>query len=53
MEIIELFMWGYQSHFQRHAQIAAKGLFSKLAMNLSPNVFLIGVVGYGCSSAPA
>lgn len=44
MEIIELFMWGYQSHFQVHAQIAAEGLFSKLAMNLSPNVFLIGVL---------
>jgi DNA integrity scanning protein DisA with diadenylate cyclase activity len=44
MEIIELFMWGYQSHFQRHAQIAAEGLFSKLSRNLAPNVFLIGVL---------
>jgi DNA integrity scanning protein DisA with diadenylate cyclase activity len=44
MEIIELFMWGYQSHFQISAQIAAEELFSKLTRNLAPNVFLIGVL---------
>ena len=44
MEIIELFMWGYQSHFQIFAQRAAEGLFSKLTRNLDSKVFLIGVL---------
>lgn len=44
METIELFMWGYQRHFQISAQIAAEKIFSRLANNLKPHVFLIGVL---------
>ncbi|HYW17927.1 MAG TPA: DNA integrity scanning protein DisA nucleotide-binding domain protein [Nodularia sp. (in: cyanobacteria)] len=44
METIELFMWGYQRHFQISAQAEAKDIFSRLASDLKPNVFLVGVL---------
>jgi hypothetical protein len=44
MNTIDLFMWGYQPHFQISARSAADGIFSKLDRNLSPSVFLIGVL---------
>ncbi|GAX38904.1 DNA integrity scanning protein DisA nucleotide-binding domain protein [Nodularia sp. NIES-3585] len=44
METIELFMWGYQHYFQSSAQTEAKNIFSKLASDLEPNVFLVGVL---------
>ncbi|QLE47943.1 hypothetical protein FD724_07310 [Nostoc sp. C057] len=44
METIELFMWGYQHSFQRSAQREAKNIFSQLASNLEPHVFLVGVL---------
>ena len=37
-------MWGYQTHFQVSAKVAAEGLFSRLNKSLIPNVFLIGVL---------
>lgn len=44
METIKYFMWGYQSHFQISAEIAAEGLFCQLDSDLVQNVFLIGVL---------
>jgi hypothetical protein len=44
MHTIELFMWGYQSHFQISAKVAAEGIFAKLDKNLAPKVFLVGVL---------
>ncbi|MEH2362224.1 DNA integrity scanning protein DisA nucleotide-binding domain protein [Nostoc sp.] len=44
METIELFMWGYQHYFQSSAQTEAKDIFSRLASDLEPNVFLVGVL---------
>ena len=44
MYTIELFMWGYQSHFQISAKVAAEGIFSKLDRNLDPKVFLVGIL---------
>ncbi|MHC5724723.1 MAG: hypothetical protein ACYTXY_11385, partial [Nostoc sp.] len=44
METIELFMWGYQHYFQSSAQREAKNIFSQLASNLEPHVFLVGVL---------
>ncbi|MBD2505128.1 DNA integrity scanning protein DisA nucleotide-binding domain protein [Anabaena azotica] len=44
METIEMFMWGYQRHFQCSAQTAAEKIFSRLASNLEPCVFLVGVL---------
>ncbi|WP_372726521.1 hypothetical protein [Nostoc sp. C057] len=37
-------MWGYQHSFQRSAQREAKNIFSQLASNLEPHVFLVGVL---------
>jgi hypothetical protein len=44
MNIIELFMWGYQPHFQISAKVAAEEIFSRLDRNLNPKVFLVGVL---------
>ncbi len=37
-------MWGYQPHFQIYAKVAAEGIFSRLDRNLSPKVFLVGIL---------
>lgn len=44
MHTIELFMWGYQSHFQIAAKVAAKGIFNQLDNELFPKVFLVGIL---------
>jgi Probable sensor domain DACNG/Probable sensor domain DACNH len=44
MNVIDLFMWGYQQHFQISAESAAKEIFSKLDKDLSPRVFLVGIL---------
>lgn len=44
MHTIKYFMWEFQHFFQRAAQAAAKGLFSRLHISLVPEVFLIGVL---------
>lgn len=37
-------MWGFQTHFQISAKVAAEGIFSRLDKKLVPDVFLIGVL---------
>ncbi len=44
MHTIDLFMWGYQPHFQISAKADAKEIFAKLDQNLAPNVFLLGIL---------
>jgi len=46
MVTLKLFMWGYQTYFRVSAECAAKSIFDKLDKDLSPKVFLIGVL-YG------
>lgn len=46
MVTLKLFMWGYQTYFRVSAECAAKSIFDKLDEDLSPKVFLIGVL-YG------
>ncbi len=41
---IELFMWGYQQHFQHSLQFEAERLFKKIDEKLDPKVFLIGLL---------
>lgn len=41
---IDLFMWGYQRHFQTSAQRAAKNLFHKIDPDLEAKTFLLGLV---------
>ena len=41
---IDLFMWGYQRHFQVSVQHAAKDLFRKIDPDLEPTTFLLGLV---------
>jgi DNA integrity scanning protein DisA with diadenylate cyclase activity len=43
-DIIELFMWGYQRHFQRSLQFEATKLFDKIDNRLDPILFLIGLL---------
>jgi hypothetical protein len=44
MRTIELFMWGYQTHFQISAKVAAEAIFSRLSQGLDPKVFLVGIL---------
>jgi hypothetical protein len=44
MHTIEMFMWGYQSHFRVSAQTAAEGIFDLLDEALSPKVFIVGTL---------
>lgn len=41
---IDLFMWGYQQHFQVSLQFQAENLFKNIDEEFSPKVFLIGVL---------
>jgi hypothetical protein len=41
---IELFMSGYQRHFQVSIQHAAERVFRKLEPDLEPNTFLLGLI---------
>jgi hypothetical protein len=41
---IELFMWGYQRHFQISVQSNAERLFQKLDPNLEAQTFLLGLL---------
>lgn len=43
-DIINLFMWGYQQHFQDSLQFEAEQLFNNLDSKFEPRVFLIGVL---------
>lgn len=43
-DIIELFMWGYQQHFQISIQVTAEGLFNEIDKRLNPRTFLLGVL---------
>ncbi|WP_078350478.1 diadenylate cyclase [Mucilaginibacter pedocola] len=44
MPTINLFMWGYQSHFQITAEGKAEDVFRALNPHFMPEVFLIGVL---------
>lgn len=44
MDTIELFMWGYQQHFQISAKVAAKSIFESLDKTLEPKIFLVGIL---------
>jgi len=41
---VKYFMWGYQPHFQMGAEIDARRLLAKLDLNLTPRLFLVGVL---------
>jgi len=41
---INLFMWGYQQHFQHSLEFEADRLFKKIDTQLIPKVFLIGIL---------
>lgn len=40
---IDLFMWGYQSHFRIHLEIGAKDIFKRLGTDVEPVVTLVGL----------
>ena len=42
--LINLFMWGYQQHFQISLQVSAEGLFNAIDPQLKPTVFLFGIL---------
>ncbi len=42
--VIDLFMWGYQQHFQISVQVSAEGLFNAIDPRLKPTVFLFGIL---------
>jgi DNA integrity scanning protein DisA with diadenylate cyclase activity len=42
--VIDLFMWGYQQHFQHSLQFEAEHLFKLIDNRISPNVFLLGIL---------
>lgn len=42
--VIDLFMWGYQQHFQISLQVSAEGLFNAIDPRLKPTVFLLGIL---------
>ncbi len=42
--VIDLFMWGYQQHFQISLQVSAEGLFNAIDPGLKPTVFLFGIL---------
>jgi hypothetical protein len=44
MDTIELFMWGYQRHFQILIQSSATQVFDLLDPKLKPQVFLVGIL---------
>ena len=41
--LINLFMWGYQTHLRIELEIRAKGVFEKLGAEAEPKVFLVGL----------
>ena len=41
--LINLFMWGYQTHFRIGLEIRAKGVFEKLGAEIEPKMFLVGL----------
>lgn len=43
-KVIDLFMWGYQQHFQISLQVTAEGLFNAIDQRLKPTVFLFGIL---------
>ena len=42
--VIKIFMWGYQQHFQISIQVTAEGLFNEIDKRLKPMTFLLGVL---------
>lgn len=42
--VIDLFMWGFQKHFQISLQVSAQMLFDTIDKRLNPTVFLLGVL---------
>lgn len=42
--VINLFMWGYQQHFQISVQVSAEDLFKLIDPRLKPTVFLLGIL---------
>ena len=42
--VINLFMWGYQQHFQISIQVTAESLFNEIDKRLKPKTFLLGVL---------
>lgn len=41
---IELFMWGYQQHFQIGQQVSAESLFNLIDPRLKPTIFYLGIL---------
>jgi len=44
MDTIDLYMWGFQQHYQVIAEGTAKRVFKSLNSRLHPSVFLVGVL---------
>ena len=47
---IEHFMWGYQDFFRIHVQTRAESVLKRIDPELSPDIFLVGILGIGGSS---
>lgn len=43
-DVIDLFMWGYQQHFQHSLNFEAERLFEQIDSRLKPKVFLLGLL---------
>jgi hypothetical protein len=41
---IDYFMWGYQDHFRGHVQVNAEWALKRIDPELSPEVFLVGIL---------
>lgn len=42
--VIRHFMWGYQPHYRVHVTVQAESVLRKLNADLSPEVFLVGIL---------